>query len=111
MMRNMHGVLIEPKARQLMDTDRRIRELAGELAEKTVSAAKLIAAMKNGSLTTEARQQMGEMRVLADFARTLFGQRETIIREMTRMGISEADVYREMRREAEEKEAAMGCTG
>lgn len=107
----MHGVLIEPKARQLVDTDRRIREVARELSDKTLATAKMIASMKAGSFATEARQQVGEMRVLADFARTLFGQREMLIDEMAKMGICEADVYRAMRRDAEEKEAAARCTG
>lgn len=110
-MRNMHGVLIEPKARQLMDTDRRIRETAKELSDKTSATAKMIAGTKGGSFATEIRQQMGEMRVLAEFVRTLFDRRETILREMGKMGICEADVYRAMRAEAEEMEAAMRCTG
>ena len=111
MMHNMHGVRIEPKARQLMDTDRRIRETAKELSDKTYATAKMIASAKGGSFATEIRQQMGEMRVLAEFVRTLFDRRETILREMGKMGICEADVYRAMRAEAEEMEAAMRCTG
>lgn len=107
----MHGALIEPKARQLIDTDCRIREVARELSDKTLATAKMIASMKAGSFAAEAWQQVGEMRVLADFARILFGRREMLIYEMSKMGISEADVYREMRCEAEEREAAARCTG
>lgn len=110
-MRNMHGVLIEPKARQLMDTDRRIRETARELSDKTIAAAKEISAARGGQTATEARRQLGEMRVLADFVRTMFDQRERLIHEMRKMGICEADVYREIRREAEEKEEATRCIG
>ena len=97
-MRNMHGARIQSKARQLIEVDRQIRE----------NTRDLVALVQAGS-------DRGQIRVMADFVRTLFGRRETIIYEMAKLGISEADVYRSMRQPAELTEAARRedarCTG
>ena len=86
---NMHGVAIESTAWQLNDVDRRIRENTRDLVRLVLE-----------------KKDRGQIQVVADFVRTLFGQRETILREMAWLGLAEGDVYREMRRSAEEKEAA-----
>ena len=111
-MKNLHGVLLESDVQQLLDTDRRMRSTAMELASKTMETARAIAALPGGADTLEARRKMGEMRVLADFLRTLQGRRETVIGMMARLGLSVADVYRTVRLNAEkEEEARKQCIG
>jgi len=88
--KNMHNVKLESLATRLIDVDRRIRDNAGQLAKLTLNKA-----------------DRGQIEAMAGFVRTLFDHRETILREMKKAGLSEADVYNALREEGEKAQYAL----
>lgn len=94
MMVNMHGVEIQSLVSRLMEKDSIRRRVSDELAKKTLQIHKT-----------------GDLYALASFLETIGRQRETILYEMAKLGLSEGDVYRALRTEAEKREEAARCTG
>lgn len=70
----------EARAAQLSEVDRQILENTLDLVNRV-----------------HRKAGAGEITVMAEFVRTLFGHRETILRELEREGISEAEAYKMMR--------------